>query len=71
MKLLFDQNISHRLISRIQDILPNSKQVRELNLENSTDREIWGFAKENGFTKRLIRLKKFFGSIINISGISR
>jgi predicted nuclease of predicted toxin-antitoxin system len=50
MKLLFDQNISHRLISRIQDILPNSKQVRELNLENSTDREIWGFAKENGFT---------------------
>ena len=61
MKLLFDQNISHRLISRIQDILPNSKQVRELNLENSTDREIWGFAKENGFTKRLIRLKKFFG----------
>lgn len=34
MKLLFDQNISHRLLNRIQDFLPESKQVRELGLEN-------------------------------------
>jgi hypothetical protein len=34
MKLLFDQNISFRLINHIQDILPESKQVRELGLEN-------------------------------------
>jgi predicted nuclease of predicted toxin-antitoxin system len=50
MKLLFDQNISHRLINRIQDILSHSHQVRELNLENATDKEIWEYAKENGFT---------------------
>lgn len=49
MKLLFDQNISHRLINLIQDILPEAKQVRELGLENLSDRLIWEYAKENGY----------------------
>ncbi len=35
MKLLFDQNISYRLIKRIQDIFPEAKQVKELGLENA------------------------------------
>ena len=50
MKILFDQNISFRLIRKINDIFPLAKQVRELNLENSTDRQIWEFAKENDYT---------------------
>ncbi|WP_341902866.1 DUF5615 family PIN-like protein [Fluviicola taffensis] len=29
MKLLFDQNISHRIIHFIQDIFPDAKQVRK------------------------------------------
>ena len=49
MKLLFDQNISFRLIKRINDLFPGSKQVRELELENSTDVEIFDFAKRNYF----------------------
>ncbi len=49
MKLLFDQNISYRLIKRIIDLFPDSKQVRELGLENSTDIEIFDFAKRNDF----------------------
>jgi len=40
MKLLFDQNISFRVIRGIKDIYPDAKQVREVNLDNSTDREI-------------------------------
>ena len=50
MKLLFDQNISFRVVKRLNDIFPGSKQVRELNLENSTDRQIWEYSKDNGFT---------------------
>ena len=49
MKLLFDQNISHRILPNIQDIFPNAKQVRELGLENLTDKEIWDYAKKNEF----------------------
>ena len=49
MKLLFDQNISFRLIKRIIDIFPESKQVRELGLENASDIKIFDFAKQNDF----------------------
>jgi predicted nuclease of predicted toxin-antitoxin system len=49
MKLLFDQNISHRLLNHIQDILPESKQVRVLGLENYSDKQIWEYAKENDY----------------------
>jgi predicted nuclease of predicted toxin-antitoxin system len=50
MKLLFDQNISFRLIHKISTVFPEAKQVRELGLENSTDREIWKFAKDKGYS---------------------
>ena len=50
MKLLFDQNVSFRLISQISDYYPNAKQVRELNLENATDNEIFEYAKKNDFS---------------------
>lgn len=50
MKLLFDQNISHRLVIAIQDILPDSKQVRELGLENKSDKFIWEYSKKNSYS---------------------
>lgn len=49
MKLLFDQNISYRVVKQLSESFPGAKQVRELNLENSTDRQIWAYAKDNGF----------------------
>lgn len=50
MKILVDQNISFRLVNRVADTFPEIKQVRELGLENATDREIWEFARREGFT---------------------
>ena len=50
MKLLFDQNISHRLIPKIKDILPRSIQIRQLGLENFSDKQIWEYAKRHEFT---------------------
>ena len=50
MKLLFDQNISFRLIKLISDFYPNAKQVRELGLENASDNEIFEYAKKNDYT---------------------
>ena len=49
MKLLLDQNISFRIISKIQDLFPGPKQVRDLGLENSKDSIIWNYAKENNY----------------------
>jgi len=49
MKLLFDQNISHRIVDRLRDIYPDCEQVRRLELENKSDVEIWKFAKKHAF----------------------
>ena len=50
MKLLFDQNISFRVVKGIHDLFPLAKQVRELGLENYTDRAVWDYAKKEGYT---------------------
>ncbi|HEY1613600.1 MAG TPA: DUF5615 family PIN-like protein [Rhizomicrobium sp.] len=49
MKLLLDENLSRRLIPLLQESFPGTSQVTMLGLERAPDREIWQFAKENGF----------------------
>ncbi len=50
MKLLFDQNISFRILKILNNHFQESAQVRELRLEGKADLEIWRFAKSNGYT---------------------
>ncbi|HJT22251.1 MAG TPA: DUF5615 family PIN-like protein [Nitrospira sp.] len=49
MKLLFDQNISHRLVATLQQEFSGSQHVREVGLRESTDIAVWQFAAQNGF----------------------
>jgi predicted nuclease of predicted toxin-antitoxin system len=49
VKLLFDQNLSRRLVIRLADIFPNSSHVQFHGLTEATDTEIWEFAKSEGF----------------------
>jgi len=49
MKLLFDQNISYKLIHLLSGFFPNSNHVKLLNLEKADDKVIWQYAKENNF----------------------
>lgn len=49
MKLLFDENISFRIVDLIRDIFPESKQVQSVKLNGATDTNIWNFAKENDY----------------------
>ena len=49
MKLLLDNNLSHKLAQRLSDIFPGSTHVMTENLDESKDQDIWSFAKENGF----------------------
>ncbi|QTE24168.1 DUF5615 family PIN-like protein [Polaribacter cellanae] len=66
MKLLFDQNISFRILKQIDSYYPNSKQVRVLNLENASDSKKWEFAKENDFV--IVTFDADFSDIANIKG---
>lgn len=50
MKLLLDQNISFRLVSKIHDTFPESAQVRQLGIEGYSDIDIWNYAKKHSYT---------------------
>jgi hypothetical protein len=41
LKLLFDQNLSHRLVDRLRDIFPDSKHVRFVGLAYADDGPVW------------------------------
>lgn len=49
MKLLFDQNLSHRLATRLASEFPDSCHVRDIGLNAATDPAIWKYAAANGF----------------------
>ncbi|HEX8351870.1 MAG TPA: DUF5615 family PIN-like protein [Pyrinomonadaceae bacterium] len=49
MKLLFDHNLSPRLIKRLADLYPESNHVYLLGLDQSDDEEVWEFARRGNF----------------------
>ena len=48
MKLLFDQNLSHRLVKSFAAEFPRSAHVRQIGLEKAPDGPVWEYAKQNG-----------------------
>ena len=49
MKLLFDQNLSRKLVTRLADIFPDASHVQFHGLTDADDSKIWEFAKIEGF----------------------
>ena len=49
MKLLFDQNLSPRLVALLADVFAGSLHVRQAGLERADDDAVWRFARDNGF----------------------
>jgi predicted nuclease of predicted toxin-antitoxin system len=47
MKLLFDHNLSYKLVAR-PDLFPDSEHVRNVNLHEADDRTVWEYARANG-----------------------
>lgn len=50
MKLLFNHNLSPRLINLLADFYPNSQHVFLLGMDQANDRQIWDYATQNNFT---------------------
>ena len=47
--MLLDENLSRKLVGRLAELYPESAHVVEVDLLESPDREIWEFAKSQGF----------------------
>jgi hypothetical protein len=50
VRLLFDHNLSPRLVAHLADIFPGSEHVHALRLHEASDRAVWEFAREQGCT---------------------
>jgi predicted nuclease of predicted toxin-antitoxin system len=49
MKLLFDQNLSPRLVNRLAAEHPGSAHVATVSLDRTLDIAVWTFARDHGF----------------------
>ena len=49
MKLLLDQNLSHRIVPSLEATYPNSTQVGILGMGEATDKAIWDYAQQQDY----------------------
>jgi predicted nuclease of predicted toxin-antitoxin system len=49
VKLLFDQNLSFRLVEGTADLYPGSTHVRLIDLQSADDEAIWNYARKHGY----------------------
>lgn len=49
MKLLFDANISYRILKKIKEYFPDCQHVSNLSKNNLKDFAIWEYAKSNNY----------------------
>jgi predicted nuclease of predicted toxin-antitoxin system len=61
MKLLFDHNLSQKLVGRLADIFPDSTQTGPLGLGSANDLIIRQYAGERGFM--VVTLDKDFSDL--------
>ena len=50
MKLLFDENLSFRLVAALADVYPDSSRVDLIQLRGAPDEAVWKHARSYGFT---------------------
>ncbi len=66
MKLLFDQNLSPRLVDRLADIYPNSNHLYNLGLDTAEDSIVWQYARDNDFI--VVTKDADFSDLISVRG---
>lgn len=50
MRLLFDEQLSPRLVDLLNDVFPGAAHVHELGLGNTDDRRVFHHARDHGYT---------------------
>ena len=49
MKLLFDENLSPRLVNLVAADFPGSAHLEGLNMHGATDAAVWAYARDHGY----------------------
>jgi len=76
VKLLFDANLSRRIVPLLEDLFPGSSHISQVGLSGETpDAAIWEFAKQNSFAvvtadADFVRLAELHGARLRSFGWS-
>jgi predicted nuclease of predicted toxin-antitoxin system len=68
MKLLFDHNLSPRLVNRLADLYPDSQHVFMIGLDQVDDRVVWEYAQQSDFV--IVTKDSDFNDLSIIRGVS-
>lgn len=49
MKLLFDQNLSPKLVTRLEKFFPNSIHAQNIGFDTASDTDLWNYARDNDY----------------------
>lgn len=49
MKLLFDHNLSPRLVNRVADLFPGASHAALVGLDRASDADVWAYAQTNDY----------------------
>lgn len=66
MRLLWDHNLSHRLIAHLEDVFPGGLHVRDAGLEAASDDEVWHYARDYGLD--LVSKDSDFQELVSLRG---
>jgi len=66
LSLLFDQNISFRILKNLRVLFPDAVHVREIGLEDTSDLNIWNYAKERNLS--IVSFDSDFNDLSNLLG---
>ncbi|MCC5934385.1 MAG: DUF5615 family PIN-like protein [Candidatus Cyclonatronum sp.] len=66
MQLFFDQNISFRILSKIEEAFPDSRHVKTDNLIDATDHRLWHHCRDNGYC--VVTFDADFIDLLNLHG---
>jgi predicted nuclease of predicted toxin-antitoxin system len=64
--LLFDQNLSPRLVSRLADLYPSSSHVEMVGLGQAFDTEVWAYARQHEYI--IVTKDADFGELLLLEG---
>jgi predicted nuclease of predicted toxin-antitoxin system len=66
LKILFDHNLSQKLVRRLADVFPDSTQTSLLGFNRAIDLDIWEYARTNDFV--VVTLDKDFADMSFVRG---
>ena len=66
MKLLFDENVSHRLPQSLSNEFPGSTHVRTVGLRGAGDRKIWDYARVHSTRVKFLFDQNLSHRLVNV-----